>query len=276
MQPEADLESALAVVDGWDVDQVAVGVLTAGGATVTRGADDAPFQLASVTKPLTAAAVLLAVEEGVLGLDDPAGPEGSTVRHLLAHASGLGPDGGILSAPGRRRVYSNAGFDLLGTATEAATGMAFAAYLDEGILAPLGMASTHLAGSPAFAGVGTVADLLRFAGELLHPAVLAPATVAEATSVQFPGLSGVLPGIGRMETNDWGLGFELRDSKTPHWTAPDAPASTFGHFGGSGTFLWVDPELGVACVCLTDRDFGPWALEAWPPLSAGVRVALGG
>jgi CubicO group peptidase (beta-lactamase class C family) len=42
---------------------------------------------------------------------------------------------------------------------------------------------------------------------------------------------------------------------------------TFGHFGGSGTFLWVDPDAGIACACLTDRAFDKWALEAWPRLS---------
>ena len=60
--------------------------------------------------------------------------------------------------------------------------------------------------------------------------------------MQFPGLVGVLPGFGRMDPNDWGLGFELRDAKSPHWTGARNSPRTFGHFGGSGTFLWVDPE----------------------------------
>ena len=45
---------------------------------------------------------------------------------------------------------------------------------------------------------------------------------------------------------------------------------TFGHFGGAGTFLWVDPVANVALVVLTDREFGPWALEVWPVLSDEV------
>ena len=62
-----------------------------------------------LTKLLTGLATLVAVEEGTVDLDEPAGPPGSTLRHLLAHASGLPPDDGPpLMAPGRRRIYSNA------------------------------------------------------------------------------------------------------------------------------------------------------------------------
>jgi CubicO group peptidase (beta-lactamase class C family) len=90
------------------------------------------------------------------------------------------------------------------------------------------------------------------------------------TSVQFPGLNGVLPDVGRFDPNDWGLGVELRDRKQPHWTGTRNSERTFGHFGGSGTFLWVDPAVGLALACLTDREFDTWALEAWPRLSDGV------
>jgi CubicO group peptidase (beta-lactamase class C family) len=104
--------------------------------------------------------------------------------------------------------------------------------------------------------------------------LLAQETLAEATSVQFAGLVGVLPGFGRQEPNDWGLGFELRDGKSPHWTGTRNSRRTFGHFGRSGTFLWVDPDVGVALACLTDRDFGAWAVTAWPELSDAVLADL--
>jgi CubicO group peptidase (beta-lactamase class C family) len=117
---------------------------------------------------------------------------------------------------------------------------------------------------------GTLDDLLRFARELQSPTLVAAETFAEATSVQFPGLGGVLPGFGRWDPNDWGLGFELRDAKTPHWTGSRNSPRTFGHFGGSGTFLWVDPEANLACGVLTDREFDAWALDAWPRLSDDV------
>ena len=117
---------------------------------------------------------------------------------------------------------------------------------------------------------GSLDDLLRLGAELQRPRLIAPETLAEATSVQFPGLVGVLPDVGRMDPNDWGLGVELRDHKRPHWTGSRNSPRTFGHFGGSGTFLWVDPEVDLALACLTDLEFGPWALEAWPRLSDAV------
>jgi len=93
---------------------------------------------------------------------------------------------------------------------------------------------------------------------------------AEATSVQFPGLSGVLPGFGVQRPNDWGLGFEIRDGKAPHWTGTTNSAATYGHFGQTGTFIWVDPVADLALVALTDRDFDDWAKPLWPALSDEV------
>jgi CubicO group peptidase (beta-lactamase class C family) len=104
--------------------------------------------------------------------------------------------------------------------------------------------------------------------------VLHRTTLTQATTVAFPGLTGVLPGYGHQRPNDWGLGFELRDHKSPHWTGTRNSPRTYGHFGQSGTFLWVDPDAGAACVCLTDRDFGPWAVEAWTPFTDGVLAEL--
>ena len=86
----------------------------------------------------------------------------------------------------------------------------------------------------------------------------------------------MLPGFGRQQHNDWGLGFEIRDSKAPHWTGSRNSPRTFGHFGQSGSFLWVDPDAGLACVALADRDFGDWARQAWPKLSDDLLAAHGG
>ena len=152
--------------------------------------------------------------------------------------------------------------------------MSFAEYLREGVLAPLGMADTSLDGSPAAGATSTAADLSRFAAELQNPSLLAPATLQEATRLAYPGLSGVLPGFGRQQDNDWGLGFEIRNHKEPHWTGANSSPNTFGHFGQSGTFLWVDPEAGAACVALTDRAFGPWAAEVWPKYTDAVLAEL--
>lgn len=269
---------ALKQVASWPAPRVAAAVLVRGAdGSVRRVADvgdvTARFRLASVSKPLSGYAALLAVEEGAFALEDRAGPEGSTIRHLLAHASGLAFSGdGVLGRPGTRRIYSNTGFEELGRTLEAATGIEFAGYLHEAVFAPLGMTSSVLTSSPAYGVTATVDDLAAFVAELLAPRLLAPETFAAATSVAFPGLDGVLPGFGMQRPNDWGLGFELRGHKTPHWTGTTFSPATFGHFGQAGTFLWVDPAVGVGCVCLTDRDFGPWAAAVWPPFCDAVRA----
>lgn len=245
------------------------------GRSATEGDVDEVLRLASVTKLLTATAVLLALEEEVVELDEPAGPPGATVRLLLCHASGLPFDGvAPIAEPGRRRIYGNAAFEVVGALLEERTGVPLADYVREGVLGPLGMHATVFGGSPAHGGRSTVRDLLRFGAELLAPGtVLAPATVAAATEVQLPDLAGVLPGFGRQSPNAWGLGFEVRDHKAPHWTPSTASPRTFGHFGQSASFLWVDPDAGVACASLSSEGFGDWARAAWPVLGDAVLAA---
>lgn len=266
--------NALEVLSDWPVPAVAAAVVGPAGVLATHGDVDRRFALASVTKPLVARAVHVAIEEGAVELDTPAGPAGSTVRHLLAHTSGLSMrSADVIAPPGTRRVYSNEGFAVLARALEAESGIEFAEYLREAVFEPLGMGSSALDDGAAAAGYGassTVADLARFAGELLRPALVSAESAAEAITVAFPGLAGVLPGFGTQRPNDWGLGFEIRDGKSPHWTGADNSARTFGHFGQSGTFLWVDPVADLALVVLTDRDFGDWTYDLWPAISDGV------
>ncbi|OBA73700.1 serine hydrolase [Mycobacterium sp. 1554424.7] len=265
---------ALGFLADWPVANAAAAVVGPAGVLASHGDTARVFELASVTKPLVARAAQIAVEEGVVELDTPAGPPGSTVRHLLAHASGLAMHNDrVLAKPGTRRMYSNQGFTVLAETLEAESGIEFARYLAEAVCEPLGMATTRLNGGTEAAGFGatsTVADLALFARELLRPAIVSPQLHAEATTVQFPGLDGVLPGYGVQRPNDWGLGFEIRDAKSPHWTGSRNSARTFGHFGQSGGFIWADPESDLALVVLTDRDFGAWALEPWPALSDAV------
>jgi CubicO group peptidase (beta-lactamase class C family) len=265
-----DPVEALRQVESWQAGAAAVAAIGPEGVVATHGPSDLELPWASVTKLATALATLVAAEEGVVELDAPAGPPGSTLRHLLAHASGLPPDGRTpIARPGERRIYSNAGFEVVAETVAAAADMPFEEYLRLAVLEPLG-AGARIEGSPASGIVGSVADLAGLGRELLAPTLVAAETLGEATSVQVPGLAGVLPGFGRMEPNDWGLGFELRDAKSPHWTGDRNSPATFGHFGRSGTFLWVDPEAKVALACLTDRTFGDWAKEAWPRLSDAV------
>ena len=268
---------ALEHIDTWPVPTATAAVVAPGGVVAERGPPDLVLRWASVTKLFTSFALLIAAEEGVLDLDEPAGPAGSTVRHLLAHASGLPFEGDVpIARPGERRIYSNAGFDLLGELLAVHAEMPFAEYLQAAVLDPLGLGGTDLRARPSEGLHGPLVDLAAFGRELLAPTLLAPETLAEATEVAFPGLVGVLPGLGRQDPNDWGLGFELKDAKRPHWTGARNSPRTFGHFGGAGTFLWVDPEARLACACLTDREFDDWALEAWPPLADAVLAELSG
>ena len=264
---------SLRAIDGWNADSAAAGVARAEGVLATYGQQDTALPWASVTKLLTGLAILVALEEGTVDLDEAAGPPGSTLRHLLAHASGLPIDGEQpLAEPGRRRIYSNTGIELAARLLEERAQMPFADYFAQAVVRPLALAG-RLTGSPAHGYRGPLDDLLVLGRELLAPTLVAAETLDEARTVQFPGLTGVLPGLGRMEPNDWGLAFELRDSKSPHWTGSRNSEQTFGHFGASGTFLWVDPDAGVACGVLTDRRFGDWAKEAWPALSDAVLAA---
>jgi CubicO group peptidase (beta-lactamase class C family) len=258
---------ALRQVERWPCGHAAVALVSPAGVAASHGDLDRPFGWASVSKLATAICVLVGVEEGLLALDDPLGPSGSSVRHLLAHASGLPLEGAApVAALATRRTYSNSGFELLATHLGSLAGMPFAEYFDA-------VWGFPLAGSAAHGVEAPLSDLAAVARELLAPVRLSRGMLLEAASVQFAGLGGVLPGFGRYEPNDWGLGFELRDAKEPHWTGRGNSASSFGHFGRSGGFLWVDPAAGYALACLSDLDFGDWAKSAWPILSDAVLHA---
>jgi CubicO group peptidase (beta-lactamase class C family) len=269
---------ALAATATFGAKTVGAAVLDRTGVVEVTGDHSARFPLASVTKLLVAYAALVALEEGTIALDDPVGPPGSTVAHMLAHASGLAPDDAtrVLAAPGTRRIYSSAAFDVLGEHLETSSGFSVAAYLEGAVLSPLRMHHSALLGPAGSGAVSSVEDLCSFADELLSPGLISSETLALATAPVFPGLAGVLPGFGRQDPCDFGLGFEIRDHKRPHWTGSLNAPETFGHFGQSGTFLWVDPVARLALVVLTDRPFGEWAATAWPPLSDEVIAAYPG
>jgi CubicO group peptidase (beta-lactamase class C family) len=227
-----------------------------------------------VTKVITSMAIWVAVEEGTICFDDEAGPPGCTLRHLLSHSSGLAPDDDlVLAPPASRRIYSNRGIEVAACHLASKAGIPFAEYLLQAVIEPLGLTGTRLAGSPAYGGEGSLDDLLAGSGGLLEPPLISRATWLEVTAVSFEGLPGVLPGFGNQAHNDWGLGVEIRDHKNPHWTGKLNSPSTFGHFGRSGAFLWVDPATGIALAGLSEQPFGAWAQRAWPELADRVLVA---
>jgi CubicO group peptidase (beta-lactamase class C family) len=273
----------------WPVGRAAVAVVSPSGverASVggVRGGDE--FAVASVTKLMTAMATLAAIEAGRLGLDQPV-PEagdGVTVRHLLAHAGGFPFEPpGRPRPPGQRSIYSNVGFRLLADAVADAAGVSFASWLSSSVLDPLSMSATRLVhrrgidGDPAAGAASTLDDLVRLARCLLDRGapVVGPGLFDEATGVQFPGLAGLVPGVGRFDPCDWGLGFELHDGKRPHWMGDRRSPSAFGHFGATGCFLWVDPDAGLAAAAVTDRAFddGKWAMATWPAWSDRLPAA---
>jgi CubicO group peptidase (beta-lactamase class C family) len=272
---------SLELVASWPVPHASAAVLGADGSVLDRtGEPDRAYRLASLTKPMTAWATLVAVEEGVVGLDQPVGQPGCTLRHLLAHAGGYAFDGDDpIAAPERRRIYSNTGIELAAAAVADAAAMPFSQYLDAAVFEPLGMTGARLEGSAAHGAWATVDDVVRFLAETLRPTLVDAASAADAVQAQWPDLAGIVPGVGRFDPCPWGLGFEIKGDKTPHWTGRSNSASTFGHYGGGGTMMWADPVAGCALVALTDRSFDEWsreALQAWPALSDAVLAEAAG
>lgn len=128
------------------------------------------FDIGSITKQFTAAAVLKLEMQGKLGTGDrlgkyfkdvPADKAGITLHHLLTHSAGLvaalGRDydslsrdemvgkalaSKLLSAPGEKYEYSNVGYSLLAAVVEIVSGQSYERYLHDNLFAPAGMAET--------------------------------------------------------------------------------------------------------------------------------------
>ncbi len=266
--------SALNQVTDWPVDHVAAAIISDHGVEQI-GDVDRSYRLASLSKVMVAWAVMIAVEEGVIDLDRPlqhvSAPDGATMRHLLSHAAGFGFDGAEpVAAIERRRMYSNTGIERAADELAASAGFRFEDYLTDAVFQPLGLAATQLEGSPAHGIRSTLTDMSVFVAEMRRPALLARSTIEEVIRSQFPTLAGIVPDVGRFDPCPWGLGVELRGDKSPHWTGRANSPATFGHFGGAGTMMWVDPLADVGVVALTDRPFREWsdeALRRWPAFS---------
>lgn len=256
--------------------ETALGVARADGILHEQGESARAWDLASVSKPITALAVLIALERGLLELDEPAGPPGATVRHLLAHTAGYPFEGEEpVAEVGARRIYSNTGFEVLAAHLEDATGHSTEDWIEQTIAQPLGLVALEATGSAAAGFRASVQDLLSIGRELLEPTLISRALRDEAFAVQFPGLDGILPGYGRQRPNDWGLGLEIRDGKQPHWTGSGSSPRTAGHFGQSGSFLWVDPDAGLTAAFLGAERFGEQHVRAWPAVTDQILDRFG-
>lgn len=264
--------TALDLLRDWPVEHAAGAIIVEGRVDDSTTEIDRPFALASVTKLITALVALVAHEEGTLGLDDPVTAVGASTADLLAHAGGVAPDDDSqLAPPHHRRIYSTHAYDLVAGAIAARAEMPYADYAREAVLEPLAMTGTRLLGSAGAGAWSTVRDLTSLVGAWRKPTVVGAPTLARATAPHLPDLAGVLPGFGRHDPNPWGLGPEIRGHKDPHWTGATNSPATFGHFGQTGTFLWIDPEADISVVALTDRPFGEWAIHAWPAFADAIR-----
>lgn len=262
--------SALDLLDELPFEAAAM-VLGPEGVRQRRGDTRRERPWRSVTKTVTGYTAAILLEEGVASLEDPAGPEGSTLRHLLCHASGYYYGSArTLQPPGQRRHYSNHGIDQAAEHLARRTGRDFGELVQERVLDPLGMDRTRWTGSPSVGGFSDLEDLALFALELLRPTLLGPDWFAEATREQIPGLKGVMPGFGSQDPNPFGLGFEVRGTKSPHWTGTANSPATFGHFGMLGTAFWVDPEADLALVVGTDHEFCDDHRRVLPQLADAV------
>ncbi|WP_157245086.1 serine hydrolase domain-containing protein [Nonomuraea typhae] len=272
--------------------------------------------VASMTKPFTATAVLALVERGLVDLDapvvaylpgfrvaDPAATAAVTVRHLLTHLSGwLGDEPGLVGGrgegalaeqvaafatlpqilpPGTAFSYSNTGLDVAGRLVEVVSGRGYEAFVEEEILAPLGMTDSaffaeRVISAPAAAGhlrdgdggvrpvqeawllprgvnpsgglISTAGDQLRWLcwwlGELDVGGPLSPGTRKTMIADPVP----VRAGAGT------GLGWHLDD--LPRGPAQVSAVYHEGSLEGTATVCRFVPEAGLAVVVLTNVDDG--------------------
>lgn len=270
-----------------DVDfEYALGVSGPQQTLHTQGDDARVWDLASVSKPIAALGALIAVERGLVDLDEAVDvpssvttpvPEGATVRHLLAHTAGYAFDGQeLLAGPGERRIYSNTGFEVLAAHVEEATGYDYPDWMEQTVVQELELRDLDVSGSPAAGYRGSIRDLLVVGRELLVPTLISADLWRAAITVQFEGLAGVLPGYGRQKPNDWGLGYEIRGEKDPHWTGAGSSPQTFGHFGQSGSFLWMDPQAQLTAAFLGAEPFGKTHIRVWPGVTEEILTRFGG
>ncbi len=218
---------------------------------------------------------------------------------------------------GSKVEYSNVAYGLLGIIIQAVSGFSFADFMRTRVFTPLGMRSTmiapegslttrivHVAGTrdpgdpferfnssyartlthPAGVAVGTALDTARFFqlfldhGRLPHGGrLLAPATVQAMLTNQTAGLRGGIEGFTTWPDCAWGLGFDLRGQKRPHFSGDFSDATTFGHTGVAGTFAWADPTRELVCVMLANQMlYNGWFAPHWARFSNAVVASLDG
>jgi serine-type D-Ala-D-Ala carboxypeptidase len=276
---------------------------------------DTIFDLASLTKPIvTGTLAAWLIERGELGLSDAVSKylpefrgqskETVTVEQLLLHTSGLPPSnpladyrqgrerararavGSVLEAyPGRRFIYSDVGYIVLGMLLERVTGEPLDVTARRVIWEPLGMKDTRycrrlcdspriaptelasgrhaspirgevqdpraylLGGVAGHAGLFSSADdLSRFARMLLGQGELDGERILSADAVREFTEPRPVPGGGVRS-----LGWDV-SSHYSHARGVALSERAFGHGGYTGTSLWVDPSLDLFVIVLSNRN----------------------
>lgn len=241
------------------------------------------------------------------GLPDDVRPEHAPYRPglnwgtLAAACLKTPPD----EEPGLRVRYSSLGSGLLAVVVERLTGSVFSRALEEQVFGPLGIEAYLGAEPPRSPAV--IADVRsEHAGTDLEPynsafwrslalpwggmlttvqgcvalvgafhgdprGFLSDALCAEATRDHARGLGGGFFKPLLWEPCPWGLGVELRGSKSPHWAPADASPASFGHAGASGCLAWLDLEADVAWAIagLRTIDNG-WLVQAGPAIGSAI------
>jgi len=241
-----------------DVEKVSVAIVKGNEiiyAKAFNASEDELFQAASISKPVVSYAALKLVEEGKLSLDIPLSkyvpleyfPEGSkgysiTLRMILDHTSGMGTDTNgidrlIYSEPGKEFHYSGAGFEYLRNVMQDLTRTPFDIYMEQNVLAPLGMIKSRFSittnGKKWISAAGglvtTPKELATFFIELMNPKYMRTEIVREMLS----------DSIKIDDNNSWGLGIGLQHGNNQN---------IIWHSGNNGRVWW-----SFACFSIPDQ-----------------------
>lgn len=222
------------------------------------------FEAASLSKPLTAYAVLRLARAGKLDLDAPVRSGGHvfTLRQVLSHSAGFGnamAGDPVPEGPAGRFRYAGDGYLFLGKAIEAATGQTFADYMNRVVLPELGMSDSSFGSSTVNAGSLAMPSI-----DLGLPFAMAALTSLVAGIVLHSAL-GVAGLIRRRQGKELGRGWRAMASTVAVGLGLAAIWKLFG-----ATNLLV---LGGACAAV----FAGFAAAAWlfARPGAGMRILAG-
>jgi CubicO group peptidase (beta-lactamase class C family) len=250
----------------------AVEIIDPSGTSHRFGNPTGRYEFASVTKLITTHVIADGVQSGFGSFDDDVISEelmsAATLADVLSHASGIRPEGQPSIAPRTKRIYTNEAYDLAEKFFISMLGSGFddeniGSIFEEGLNSSLATTIT-IDGSCAKSASGTFDDLATFCREIREPQFLDPHIHSELTRVHCDGLEGIVPGWGNYANNTWGIGYEIKGTKHPHWMGTLSSPHTYGHFGQSGAFVMHDPVNNISIASVSSESFGPWAKIAWP------------